>query len=497
MEHFDVLVVGAGLSGVGAAYRLQSSLPTKSYAIVEARPAIGGTWDLFRFPGIRSDSDMFTLGYPFRPWRQTQSVADGASIRRYIHETAAEYGIDRQVRHGQKVVRASWSTAASEWAVETETGQSYRCGFLFVCAGYFDYERGHEPELPGRERFRGPVIHPQRWPDDLDYTGKTIVIIGSGATAVTLVPAMAERAGHVTMLQRSPSYVVSLPGVDPVARLLDRYLPARAAHRANRFKSIVVTQAFYQYCRRFPDSARRFLHKTTAAQLPEGYPVDPDFTPGYDPWDQRMCIAPDGDLFKAIRSGRASVETGRIETFTETGIRLESGRELEADIVVTATGLQLLPAGGIDLAVDGNPVRLSDTWLYRGCLLSGLPNFAVSVGYTNASWTLKSDLTASYVCRLLAHMDRHGYAMAVPNRPPGGGTRPLLDLSSGYVQRAAAFMPKQGERKPWRIRQNYLLDYFSARFSDVREEMTFHRAADLAALVRGPQGRGLRLMREY
>lgn len=473
-EHFDVLIVGAGLSGVGAGYRLQTSCPDKSWAILEARQAMGGTWDLFRYPGIRSDSDMFTLGFQFRPWGNARAIADGTSIRHYIEDTAQEFGIDRRIRYGQKVTSMGWDSAATRWTVQVNGGErSYTCDFLYMCSGYYSYDQGYAPEFPGMEHFGGRVVHPQFWPEDLDYAGKRVVVIGSGATAVTLVPAMAETAEHVTMLQRSPTYIASLPGVDPLAERFNRYLPKRVAHQANRLKSIVLTQFFYQFCQRFPGPAKRLLRKMTEAQLPEGYPVDPDFAPTYNPWDQRMCMVPDGDLFKAISDRRASVVTDTIETFTETGVRLVSGKELPADIVITATGLQLQLAGGAEMAVDGQPVIPGDTFVYRGCMLSGVPNFAMCVGYTNASWTLRADLSSKYVCRVLRHMSSHGYRVAVPEHSDDGPARPLLDLSSGYVQRAVSILPKQGAKPPWMIRQNYLLDYFTANFANVREQMRF------------------------
>ncbi len=479
-EHFDVLIVGAGLSGVGAAYRVMTECPAKTWAILEAREAMGGTWDLFRYPGIRSDSDMFTLGYPFRPWRKARAIADGGSIRSYIEETAAEYGIDRRIRYRQKVTRVAWTGSEQRWTVEVNGGPSaggelYSAGFVYMCSGYYSYDAGYCPEFPGQERFSGAVVHPQNWPPDLDYTARKVVVIGSGATAVTLVPSMSATAAHVTMLQRSPTYIASLPGVDPVAAVLNRYLPAKVAHQANRVKSIVSTQLFYQFCQRFPGAARRALAKLTSAQLPEGYAIDPDFTPRYDPWDQRMCMVPDGDLFRAIRDGRASVVTDTIETFTEGGIELKSGRELEADIVVTATGLQLQMAGGAAVEVDGEVVAVGDTFVYRGCMLSGVPNFAICVGYTNASWTLRADLTSRYVCRVLNYMDTHGYAVGVPRREDGGEGQPLLELKSGYVQRSADLLPRQGSRPPWRIRQNYILDYFTAGYGDVTDAMSYSR----------------------
>ena len=474
-EHFDVLIVGAGLSGVGAGYRLQTSCPEKTWAILEARDAIGGTWDLFRYPGIRSDSDMFTLGFQFRPWGKARAIADGHSIRSYIEDTASEFGIDQRIRYRQKVTGVSWDSATARWTVEVNGGEtSYTCGFIYMCAGYYRYDEGYTPEFAGRERFQGAVIHPQFWPEDLDYAGKRVVVIGSGATAVTLIPAMAETAGHVTMLQRSPTYIASLPGVDPIAAVFNRWLPKRIAHQLNRLKSIVLTQVFFQFCQRFPTAAKNMLRKMTRSQLPADYPVDPNFEPTYNPWDQRMCMVPDGDLFKAITDGRAAVVTGTIDRFTETGILLGSGEELPADIVVTATGLNLQMGGGANMTVDGKAIAPGDTYVYRGCMLSGVPNFAMAVGYTNASWTLRSDLSSKYVCRLLNHMTDEGFQIAVPTRLNGdANTRPLLNLNSGYVQRSVAIMPKQGDRKPWTIRQNYLLDYFTANYADVTKEVEF------------------------
>jgi monooxygenase len=475
-EHFDVLIVGAGLSGVGAGYRIQTTFPERTWAILEARDAMGGTWDLFRYPGIRSDSDMFTLGFPFRPWGKARAIADGPSIKRYIEQTAAEFGIDRRVRYRQKVTAAAWDSSRGRWTVEVNGGElTYTCDFLYACSGYYRYDVAHAPQWPGQERFTGRIVHPQFWPEDLDYAGRRVVVIGSGATAVTLVPAMAETAGHVTMLQRSPSYVASLPGVDPLAAAANRWLPSRLAHQVNRLRSIVFTQAFYQFCRRFPRPARRALARMAATHLPAGYPVDPDFTPRYNPWDQRMCVVPDGDLFRAIAEGRASVATGTIKSITETGIRLNSGEELAADIIVTATGLALQMIGGARLSVHGEAVDPGRRWAYRACMLSDVPNFAFCVGYTNASWTLRADLTSRYVCRLLSHMDANGYQVAVPHHDSGGEERPLLDLTSGYVQRAIDQLPKQGTKPPWTVRQNYLLDYFSALYGDLSAGMRFSR----------------------
>jgi cation diffusion facilitator CzcD-associated flavoprotein CzcO len=461
-EHLDVLIVGAGLSGIGAACHLQRECPGRSYAILEARDAIGGTWDLFRYPGVRSDSDMFTLGYAFRPWTHAKAIADGGSILDYIRATAREHGVDQQVRFGHRVVRAEWSTPEARWTVEVETrGETivFTCGFLFVCSGYYRYDEGYTPAFPGIEDFAGQVVHPQRWPADLDHSDRRVVVIGSGATAVTLVPAMAQTAAHVTMLQRSPSYVLSLPARDPLADRVRRVLPARAAYSVIRWKNVLTAQMLFQLSRRRPDRVRRFLRERLERQLPQGFDVDTHFTPRYDPWDQRMCFVPDGDLFRALRSGRATVVTGEIERFTERGIALRSGEELEADIVVTATGLNLLAIGGISLTVDGEPVELSKTLAYKGMMLSGVPNFALAIGYTNASWTLKCDLVSQYVCRLLNHMAAHGYQQVVPTRPEGAiDTVPLIDLSSGYVLRGVGLLPRQGPKAPWRLHQNYPLD---------------------------------------
>jgi cation diffusion facilitator CzcD-associated flavoprotein CzcO len=476
-EYFDVLIVGAGLSGIGAAYRLQTECPGQTYAILEGRESIGGTWDLFRFPGVRSDSDMFTLGYPFRPWQQANSIADGQSILTYIRQTAEAYGIDRKIRYRQKVVSADWDSSRGRWTVEVDSGAAYTCRFLYMCSGYYSYEGGYRPEFPGSDQFRGRIVHPQEWPSDLDYAGKRVVIIGSGATAVTLLPAMADRAAHVTMLQRSPSYIASLPAVDPITGLVRRYVPSRLAPHVNRWKNVILTLGFYQFCRRFPAQAKKFLAEATAKQLPEGYPVDPDFTPRYNPWDQRMCLVPDGDLFEAIKAGRASVVTDRIDAFTETGIRLESGRQLEADVIVTATGLELLACGGIRPSVDGREVDPHSTHVYRGFMLSDVPNFAICLGYTNASWTLRADLASKSVCRLINLMARDRFDVAVVRYPETdeGSDRPLLDLNSGYILRSASRLPKQGARPPWRLRQNYLLDYFSSRFGDLSAGVEFSR----------------------
>jgi monooxygenase len=487
-DHVDVLIVGAGLSGIGAASHLQRELPGASYAILEARDAIGGTWDLFRYPGVRSDSDMYTLGYRFRPWTDEKSIADGSSILQYVRDTARDGGIEPNIRFHHKVIRAEWSSVDALWTVDaerTDTGAPVRltCGFLFTCSGYYRYDEGFTPEFPGTDRFAGDVIHPQHWPEDLDYTDKKVVVIGSGATAVTLVPAMAERAAHVTMLQRSPTYIVALPGIDKVANGLRRLLPDRAAYSITRAKNVLMTTAFYQLCQRYPGLMKPLIRKGVQKQLPAGYDVNTHFAPRYDPWDQRLCLVPDGDLFRAIRSGRASIATDHIETFTETGIRLRSGAELEADIVVSATGLNLIAFGGLQLVVDGVDVHLPDTMAYRGMMLSGVPNFAFIVGYTNASWTLKADLVCEYVCRLLLLMRDQGYGSCVPERDASVQEEPFMDFAAGYVLRSIDQFPKQGSRAPWRLRMNYLRDVLTLRRGSVQESMRFGRRTREPALI--------------
>jgi len=466
-EHVDVLIVGAGLSGIGAAHHIQTSLPGKSYAILEARDAIGGTWDLFRYPGVRSDSDMHTLGYRFRPWTDAKAIADGPAILGYVRDTAAEAGIDARVRFGHRVTSASWSSARARWTVRAARGDravTMTCRFLLLCSGYYRYDRGHQPEFPGLGRFRGQVVHPQHWPEGLDYTGKRVVVIGSGATAVTLVPALAAAAGHVTMLQRSPSYILTLPTVDPIASRLRGLLGPRRAYTVTRWKNVLVTTLIYQLSRRRPEMMRNWIRKLTLRQLPAGYDVDTHFRPAYNPWDQRLCLVPDGDLFRVIRQGHATVVTDRVATFTEDGLLLESGARLDADVVVTATGLELLAFGGIDLDVDGREVRLPETMAYKGMMLSGVPNFAFTIGYTNASWTLKADLVSEFACRLLTHMDRHGYDQCVPaNDDPAVTPRPLLDFSAGYVLRSIDQFPRAGSKAPWRLGMSYVHDLITLR----------------------------------
>ncbi|HEY7952762.1 MAG TPA: NAD(P)/FAD-dependent oxidoreductase [Solirubrobacteraceae bacterium] len=469
LEHVDVLIVGAGLSGIGAACHLQTNCPSKTYAILEARDCIGGTWDLFRYPGIRSDSDMYTLGYSFKPWEQAKSIADGPSILSYVRETAREHSIEQKVRYNHRVLSAEFSTAQARWTVQAERSDTQEtvqmtCNVLLMCTGYYRYDEGYTPQFEGTERFAGQIVHPQHWPEDFDYTGKRVVVIGSGATAVTLVPAMAQSAAHVTMLQRSPTYIVSLPGEDPIAKALRRVLPARATYPLLRWKNVLLTMLSFQLSRRRPEFMKAVIRRGNERQLPAGYDIDTHFKPRYGPWDQRMCLVPDGDLFAAISAGRASVQTDQIETFTEQGLKLASGEEVEADVIVTATGLNLLALGGTQLTVDGREVELSQTMSYKGMMLSGVPNMVMALGYTNASWTLKCDLTCEYLCRLLNHMDEHGYTTCVArNRDPSILEEPFIDFSSSYVLRSIDAFPRQGSKAPWRLRQNYPLDMMSLR----------------------------------
>jgi monooxygenase len=482
-EHVDVLIVGAGLSGIGAACHVETECPGKTYAVLEAREASGGTWDLFRYPGIRSDTDMYTLGYPFNPWPSRQAIADGSTIRAYVRDTARQYGVDRAIRYRHRALAARWSTADSRWTVDVEradTGETFQltCDFLFGCTGYYRYDEGYLPHFEGTERFSGQIIHPQHWPEDLDYAGKRVVVIGSGATAVTLVPAMAEQAGHVTMLQRSPSYVIALPGYDGIAELANKLLPARPAYSLVRWKNVLLGALFYRLSRRRPELIKRIVRRGLERQLPPGFDIDTHFRPRYEPWDERVCIVRDGDLFEALRRGKASVVTDRIETFTETGVQLASGEQLEADIIVTATGLNLLMLGGMSLSVDGDAVELSRCVGYKGMMFSGIPNLAVTLGYTNASWTLKGDLCAEYVCRLLNHMDARGYRRVVPTAPgPSQPRHPFIDLRSGYVLRSIDQLPKQGDRPPWRMYQNYPRDIRMMRHGPLEDEaIEFSRA---------------------
>jgi monooxygenase len=476
----DVLVVGAGLSGIGAAVHLQTACPDRSYEVLEARDALGGTWDLFRYPGIRSDSDMYTLGYSFKPWVSTKGIADGPDILAYVRETAQEHGVVDRIRFGTKVVAAHWWTDEGRWTVTTEDAASgarttRTCRFLFLCAGYYRYDAGYTPDLPGIEDFAGQVVHPQHWPADLEWSGRRVVVVGSGATAVTLVPALAREAAHVTMLQRTPTYIAPAPSVDRVAHALRGRLPDPVVSSVVRWKNLLRSTGYYQLSRRRPEVLKRLVAKEQSRHLPAGFDMA-QLTPPYDPWDQRFCLAPDGDLFRALRTGTADIVTGRIATFTPAGIRLESGQQLEADVVVTATGLQLLAIGGVQLVVDGEPVALSETVGWKGTMLSGVPNLAAAIGYTNASWTLKCDLTCALVTRLLTRMRDEDLDVAVPVWGEGElPDAPFLDLTSGYVQRSVGQFPRQGERPPWRVHQNYLRDLALFRWGNVFEGLELRR----------------------
>jgi monooxygenase len=481
-EHLDVLIVGAGISGIDAAYHLQHRCKGKTFLILEARDAVGGTWDLFRFPGIRSDSDMYTLGFPFHPWTGEKAIADGASIKAYVEEAAREYGIDERIRFRHRVTRASWSSAEARWAVDAEGEggevRRFTCAFLFLCSGYYDYDRGYRPEWPGEDRYRGRIVHPQHWPEDLDFAGKQVVVIGSGATAVTLVPALAETAAHVTMLQRSPTYIVARPSRDALALWLQRRLPLKLADKLTRWKNVLLGIFFFSRARRRPERVKEAILRLVSESLKPGYDVERHFLPGYNPWDQRLCLIPDGDLFEAMNAGKVSIATDGIEHFTEKGLKLASGAELEADVIVTATGLVMKLMGGIEIEVDGARVNVADRFSYKGMMLNDVPNLALSFGYTNASWTLKCDLTSRYVCRLLNHMEQHGCDICVPRLPEGEmERRPMLDSSSGYVRRAEGSLPAQGRDAPWRVHQNYLRDLAVMRFRSVTDEaMHFRRA---------------------
>jgi monooxygenase len=483
-EHLDILIIGAGISGIDAAYRLQTAFPRKTYAILEARDAIGGTWDLFRYPGVRSDSDMYTLGFPFRPWQAEEAIAGGPAIWNYIRDTATHYGIDRHIRLGHRMIRASWCSAEARWTVEAQTkeGRIVRlvCNFLYMCSGYYSYDKGFSPEFPGMKQFQGQFLHPQGWPETLDYAGKRIVVIGSGATAVTLVPALAKDAAHVTMLQRSPSYVVTRPSKDAKAIWMYRYLPRRLAAKLTKWKNVLYSITMFHLARTKPEKMKGLIIKGIKLQLHPDFDIKRHFTPRYNPWDQRICLVPDGDLFAAIRSGRVEIVTDTIETFVESGIRLSSGTTLSADIVVSATGLVVKLMGGADILVDGVPAKFDDKLVYKGAMFGGIPNLAFAFGYTNNSWTLRCDLTARFVCRLLAYMDRKGWSVCVPNVPDASVVpEPMLDFSSGYVRRADGVLPKQGQKTPWRVHQNYVKDLAAFAFGSVSDgTMEFLRTSE-------------------
>ncbi len=462
--YVDVLIIGAGISGIGAAYYLQRDQPSKTYAIVEARDDIGGTWDLFRYPGIRSDSDLYTFSYEFKPWTDEDAIAGGPAIMSYLRETVAEHQLGRNIRFQHKVKRVSWSSARARWTTEIEhtgTGESvtYESAFLFAATGYYRYDQGYRPRWKGEERFKGQIVHPQHWPEDLDYAGKRVVVIGSGATAVTLIPAMADETAHITMLQRTPTYIIPLPKKDPLANTLRRALPAKTAYEITRKKNIAQQRYFFAFCQRFPNAARQLIRTVNRALLPRGFPVDTHFNPPYAPWDQRLCAVPDADMFRTISKGKASVVTDQIETFVEDGLQLASGKQLQADIIVTATGLNIQLFGGIEVLVDGAPLRPADHVAFKGMMFDAVPNLVFAIGYTNSSWTLKVGLICEHFCRLLGYMDDHGYAAVVPQRPdPKMPTRPLLDFGAGYVKRVIDDLPRQGPAYPWAMSMDYAVD---------------------------------------
>lgn len=480
--HADVIIVGAGLSGIGAGYHLQKHCPDRSYLILEGRPRLGGTWDKFRYPGIRSDSDMHTLGYSFKPWEAPMSISDGPSILAYLQETADEYGISQHIRFNRRMTAAHWSTDTAAWTIttSTETGaetytETYTANFLLMCSGYYSYRAGYEPEFEGRADFAGPVIHPQDWPQDLDYADKKVAIIGSGATAVTMVPAMAEQAAHVTMIQRSPSYVLSRPSIDPVATRLKRFLPRSWAHHIVRRKNIRLGTLLYNRTRTDPDRVRAFLINGVRRALRPEIDVDTHFTPRYDPWDQRLCLIPDGDLFEALNSEKASVVTDHIDRFVGEGVRMASGEVVEADLIITATGLQLVTLGEAEFTVDGQPVDFSKTWTYKGLAYSDIPNLVSVFGYINASWTLRSDMISRYVCRLLNHMTATGNNIVVPRLRSGDSDmtpRPWIDdFSSGYMRRMMPLLPRQGDREPWLNTQRYERDVDLITKADIADDV--------------------------
>jgi cation diffusion facilitator CzcD-associated flavoprotein CzcO len=473
MEHVDVLIVGAGLSGIGAAYYIQTYCPKKSFAILEAREALGGTWDLFRYPGIRSDSDMYTLGYTFYPWKNPKAIADGESILNYLHETADAFNLKPKIRYKHRVCGMSWSSETSLWTATIQHGDEtlqMTCNFVYFCMGYYDYDAGYTPQWQGIEQYKGRIVHPQKWDATLDYAGKSVIVIGSGATAVTLVPALAQKAAHVTMLQRTPSYVVNLPSEDKLANWMQRNLPAKFAYTFTRWKVILLNMVFYVLSRRYPQAIKRFIMRGVRDAVGEDYDVEKHFNPPYNPWDQRLCMVPDGDLFESIKTGNVTVVTDSIQSFTERGVHLASGKELEADIIVTATGLVMQLAKAGEIVVDGEVIPLSKTMSYKGTMISDVPNMAFAFGYTNASWTLKCELSSRYVCRLLNHMDAHGYKVAMPlQNDPTIQPEPVVNFTSGYVQRALSALPQQGSKSPWKLYQNYIFDLMTMQYGKVED----------------------------
>ncbi len=477
--YYDVIVVGAGLSGIGAAYHLQTACPDKTFIILEGRPNMGGTWDLFKYPGIRSDSDMFTLGFPFSPWENPKAIADGPSILQYIKDTAAKFGIDKKIQFNHKVTDASWSDEEQRWTLtmapnEHLKHQVLKCNFLLMCSGYYDYENGYTPEFPSIENFKGAVIHPQKWDPEVDYTNKKVIVIGSGATAITLVPEMAKKAEKVIMLQRSPTYVINLPSEDVIANFFRKMLPGKLAYALARWKNIFISMFFFMASKKWPRSVRKIIQKQIRKVLGKDYDMK-HFEPPYNPWDQRLCVVPDNDLFHAIKSGKAEIVTDHIEQFTEKGILLKSGSELEADIIVTATGLKVQLLGGMTVHINDVLGDTSKTHAYRGVMFSDVPNFAFTVGYTNASWTLKCDLSCQFVTKVLNYMKENNYTVCTPRFDPSMPSEPLLDFNAGYVLRALDKLPKQGSKHPWKVYQNYVRDLMSLKWSGVDDEYLEYR----------------------
>lgn len=468
----DIVIVGAGISGIGTAYWLQEKCPTKDYIILEGRNEIGGTWDLFRYPGVRSDSDMFTFGYKFKPWKEPKALSDGASIRKYLTEVIRENGIDKKIHYGHKMVSADWSNESKCWTIDVEIkGETtqIKSRFLYMCTGYYDYKEAYRPRFKGEEQFKGDVLQPQFWPQGYDYKGKKVIIIGSGATAVTLVPAMADDASHVTMLQRSPTYIMNLPNNSDLFFTLKKVLPESWAYKITRRRNIILNIFIFWACRAFPGTMKKLFMKGAASQLPEGYDVEKHFNPNYKPWDQRLCVVPDGDLFESVKQGKATVVTEKIDHFNTAGIVLHSGEKLEADIIIVATGLKIKILGGADIKIDGKVIDPHESMVYKGMMISGVPNFAIAFGYTNAPWTLKTDLTANYMCKLFNHMDRKGYSSVVPKKDPSMEVIPFLNINSGYVERAQTLLPQQGAKRPWRVYQNYFKDMMATRFGKVED----------------------------
>ncbi|BBY96236.1 monooxygenase flavin-binding family protein [Mycobacterium gallinarum] len=481
---FDVLIIGAGISGIGAAYRIHEKNPNLTYAVLERRARIGGTWDLNRYPGIRSDSDIFTLSYPFEPWRRPENVADGEDIREYLVQTARKHGIEEHIRFNTRVLSADWDSSTDTWTVRTDHDgdeTTYRCRFLFFGTGYYNYDEPYRPDFPGLEQFSGEVIHPQHWPESLDYTGKKLVVIGSGATAVSMIPSLTEKAGHVTMLQRSPTYILSTPRINPIVQFLRTLLPGRLGYSAARLYNTFFTVVVYAFARTFPRLSRSYVRSSAKRHLPQGYPVDTHFKPRYDPWDQRLCAILDNDFYETIADGRLDVVTDAIDHIDATGIVLRSGKRIDADIIISATGIQLQALGGVALSVDGTEVKPQDRFVYKEHMLEDIPNAAWSVGYINASWTLRVDLTARAVAKLLAYMDAHGYTHAYPHlgdKPMP--EKPAWNINAGYVQRSGHVLPKSGTHRPWNVRHNYVLDAIDHRFDRIEESMVFGRAHDRA-----------------